>query len=128
MTPTSASYTISKDLTGYTSDQTINPRELKLWKVIKKNSDRTVEVVSEYVSSSKIYFKGWTGYMNLVGGLNTIAAQYTNTKYVSRTRHIGYSNQIEICTEQSITACPGDNGWETDNQLATTEIERHLLV
>ena len=37
--------------------------------------------------------------MNLVGGLNQIATQYTNSKYVSKTRHIGYSIQKEVITE-----------------------------
>ena len=33
---TSTSYTISSSLTGYSSDQTINPSELNLWRVISR--------------------------------------------------------------------------------------------
>ena len=98
MTPTSTSYTIPASLTGYTSNQTINPSELNLWRVIKKNEDGTIDVVSECVSSTPVYFSGKTGYINFVKGLNTIAAQYTNDKYVSSTRHMGYSNQTETIT------------------------------
>lgn len=43
MTPTSTSYTISKDLTGYSHDQKINPSELKLWRIIRKNLDGSID-------------------------------------------------------------------------------------
>ncbi len=102
MTPTTTSYAISKDLTGYSSDQTINPSELNLWRVIKKNEDGTIEMASEYVSNEKIYFSGKTGYINFIGALNTIASQYTNDKYVAKTRHIGYSNQTQTITDISL--------------------------
>ena len=107
MTPTSTSYTLPNELSGCdgTSNtciqNTLNPSELNLWRVIRKNEDGTVDMVSEYVSNKKVYFYGQTGYMNLVGGLNTIAAQYTNNKYVAKTRHIGYSNQTEYITDTS---------------------------
>ena len=106
MTPTSTSYTPPGELTGCMNDanctqNTINPSELNLWRVIKKNDDGTIEMVSEYVSSKTVSFYGKTGFINLVGGLNTIAAQYTNSKYVQNTRHIGYSNQTEKITDTS---------------------------
>ncbi len=101
MTPTATTYTIPSSLTGYDNDQTINPSELNLWRVIKVNDDGTVEMVSEYVSSTNVYFTGKEGYLNFVKGLNTIAAQYTNSKYVQSTRHIGYSNQTETLTDAS---------------------------
>ena len=101
MTPTSTSYTIPANLTGYTSNQTINPSELNIWRVIRKNEDGTVEAVSEYVSSTQIYFSREAGYINYIKTLNIIATQYTNDKYVSSTRHIGYSNQTETITDTS---------------------------
>ena len=103
MIPTSTSYTPPSSVTGYNteSQRTLNPSELNLWRVIRKNEDGTVEMVSEHVSSAKIIFYGKEGYMNFVGGLNEIAAQYTNEKYVARTRHIGYSNQTEVITDAS---------------------------
>ena len=37
--PYRGSCTISKDDTGYSSNQTIKPSELNTWRVIKKNND-----------------------------------------------------------------------------------------
>ena len=117
MTPTSTNYTISKDITGYDKDQTINPSELNLWRVIKVNDDGTVDAVSEYVSTNQIYFQGIVGYMNIVSSLNKIASEYTNSKYVSKIRHMGYSNQTEICTDFSSSKCPLDTGHLIDVDL-----------
>ena len=129
MTPTSTSYTVSKDLTGYTSDQTINPSELNLWRVIKKNDDGTLEIISEYISSKGIAIYGKVGYMNYVGILNRVAAAHTNEKYVVKTRHMGYTNQIEYCNEFSDTACPKEEECKADvslveNVLGTLKAER----
>ena len=107
MTPTSTSYTLPNELSGCDGTSNtciqneINPSELNIWRVIKKNEDGTVDVVSEYVSSKEVSFYGKTGYINYIKALNEVAAQYTNEKYVSRTRHIGYSNQTEVITDTS---------------------------
>ncbi len=122
MTPNTISYTISKDLTGYDSDQTINPSELNLWRVIRKNADGTVDVVSEYVSSKAIYFQGSVGYTNFIGALNTIAAQYVNKDYVLKVRHMGYKDQTEICTDISSSACPTDTGYQEDMDLVSKNL------
>ncbi len=50
-TPSKTSYTIKKLDTRYTEDQTINPSELNLWQVIRKNENGTIEIVSS--SNSK---------------------------------------------------------------------------
>ena len=97
--PNSKSYVVSSSLTGYTSDQTINPSELTLWRVIKKNPCN-VEVVSEYVSSTGVYFYGTTGYANFVGALNEIARQYIN-KYTTSARMMGYDGQTEYISDTS---------------------------
>ena len=103
MTPTSTSYTTDTSKTGYTSTQTINPSELDTWRVIKVNSDGTIEVVSENVSSTAVYFRGQTGYKNLVGYLNELANQYQNTKYIIKARHMGYNGQTEYLTDTTNT-------------------------
>ena len=103
MTPTSTSYTTDTSKTGYTSTQTINPSELDIWRVIKVNSDGTIEVVSENISSTVVYFKGQTGYKNLVGYLNELANQYQNTKYTIKARHMGYNGQTEYLTDTANT-------------------------
>ena len=93
LTPTLNSFTIKANTTGYTSDQTINPSELTLWRVIDIHSDGSVDAVSEYVSSTDIYFRGTTGFANLVGGLQTIAASYAKEGYTIDTRMMGYGGQ-----------------------------------
>ena len=103
MTPTSTSYTTDTSKTGYTRTQTINPNELDIWRVIKVNSDGTIEVVSENISSTAVYFKGQTGYKNLVGYLNELANQYQNTKYTIKARHMGYNGQTEYLTDTANT-------------------------
>ena len=101
MTPTSTSYTITPLMTEYSSNQTINPSELNLWRVISINSDGTMDLVSEYVSSTKVYFQGKTGYQNLVSSLNQIASQYTNSNYTTASRHMGYNGQTGTITDTS---------------------------
>ena len=101
MTPTKSSYTTDTSKTGYTETQTINPQELNLWRVISINPDGTVDMVSEYISSTEIYFQGLTGYVNLVGYLNVLASQYENSKYTKGSRHFGYNGQTEYITDTS---------------------------
>ena len=103
MKPTSTSYTTDTSKTGYTSTQTINPSELDMWRVIKVNSDGTIEVVSENISSTTVYFRGQTGYKNLVGYLNVLANQYQNSKYTIKARHMGYNGQTEYLTDTAST-------------------------
>ena len=98
MTPSKSSYTISKDKTGYSNDQTINPSELNLWRVIKVNGDGTIDMVSQNTSNSPVIFYGKKGWQNLVGVLNTIAKQYENTEYTKDARYIGYSGQQDFIT------------------------------
>ena len=93
LTPTATSFTIKTETTGYSSDQTINPSELILWRVIDIHSDGSFDAVSEYVSSTDVYFQGATGYANFVGGLQTIAASYAKTGYTISTRMMGYGGQ-----------------------------------
>lgn len=101
MTPTKTSYTTDTSKTGYTSTQTINPQELNLWRVISVNDDGTVDIVSEYVSSTEIYFQGQTGYLNFVGYLNELSSQYENSTYTKGSRAFGYKNQTEYITDTS---------------------------
>ncbi len=101
MTPTSTSYTITPTMTGYSSNQTINPSELNLWRVISINSDGTMDLVSQYVSSTYVEFSGKTGYQNYISSLNQIASQYTNSKYTTASRHMGYNGQTGTITDTS---------------------------
>ena len=101
LTPTASTYTVKTSTTGYTSDQTITPSELTLWRVIDIHSDESVDAVSEYGSSTNVYFQGTTGYANLVGGLQTIAAQYAKPGYTTNTRMMGYGGQTPTIADTS---------------------------
>ena len=108
LTPVQTTYTIKSSLTGWTSNQTINiagtsaSNGLRLWRVIDIHSDGSFDVVSEYVSSDKVYFNGTTGYANFVGALNTIAAQYQVPGYTIGSRIMGYGGQTEIIGDTSV--------------------------
>ena len=101
ITPTKSSYTTDTSMTGYTETQTINPQELSLWRVINKNSDGTVDVISEHISTTDVYFKGKTGYQNYIGYLNVLASQYENSTYTKGSRYFGYNGQTEYITDTS---------------------------
>ena len=101
LTPTKSSYSTDTTMTGYTSSQTIYPKELNLWRVIKLNDDGTVEMISEHVSSVEVYFRGQTGYQNFVGYLNVLASQYENSTYTKGSRYFGYNGQTEYITDTS---------------------------
>ena len=100
-TPTKTSYTTDTAYTGYTETQTINPSELNLWRVISLNQDGTVDIISENVSSTDVYFRGQTGYQNFVGYLNVLAKQYENSNQTVGSRHFGYNGQTEFITDTS---------------------------
>ncbi len=155
MTPTKTTYSIASSLTGCTQNsdyeksgycggtttsngtQTINPSELNLWRIIKLNSDGTIEMVSEYVPSTEVYFYGQTGYKKFVGSLNTIASQYANSTYTVATRHMGFNSQTaNLNVTLSAATCKnmntednsletkgcGDIGYETDVNLVKTAV------
>ena len=89
MTPTLRSFATDKTKTGNSSSQTIYPYKVDLWRVIRKNSDGTIEIVSNTSSTESVTFKGSTGYMNYVGYLNVLASKYENSNYTVGSRHMG---------------------------------------
>ena len=87
-------YTVDSSLTGSSNSVVIRPSELKLWRVLRKNDDGTVDIISQYTSSTKIKFEGKVGYRKLVGSLNTVNEQYANSSYaVSGGYYVGYNGQ-----------------------------------
>ena len=108
LVPDSSSYTISKDVSGYSSNQTINPKELTLWRIIKINDDGTYDAVSEYLTSStvRVYYR--TGYANYIQIFNNIATAYKNNDFTVRTRIMGYDGQspsiLDVSPIESQTA------------------------
>ena len=123
-TPSNTSYTITTDLTGYTSNKTINPSELNLWRVIKKNDNGTVDVVSEYTSSKEVYFKGKTGYEKFIGTLNTIAKSYETSGVTTGSRHMGYNGQTETVTVSTATTAPWTSSTNSTNSPNESEREK----
>ena len=107
MTPTKSNYTTDKNITGYSSTQTIYPQELKLWRVIRKNQDGTIDLVSENVSSTSVNLTGKTGYINLIAYLNTLASQYENSTYTVGSRYMGYNGQTETITNTILFSSSG---------------------
>ena len=101
LVPDASTFTIKAATTGYASDQTITPNELTLWRVIDIHSDGSVDAVSEYVSSTGVYFKGVQGYANFVGGLQTIAQSYSKVGYTISTRMMGYAGQTSTIADIS---------------------------
>ena len=124
-TPSSANYTINTGLTGYTSNQTIKPNELKLWRVIRKNSNGTVDVVSEYVSSTYVYFKGQIGYQNLTDSLNTIAKSYETSGKTVGSRNFGYDGQATWVYVGNTGSPPWPDGTSSTNSPIGSTRERN---
>ena len=122
MTPTKSSYTTDTSKTGYDSTQTINPQELNLWRVISLNSDGTVDLISEHVSTTNVYFKGKTGYQNFVGYLNVLASQYENSTYTKGSRYFGYNGQTEYITDTSKFTNPAP--WTCSTGESCNPVER----
>ena len=118
--PSSISYKIANADTGYISDQTINPSELKTWRVIRKNDDGTVDLISKYLSNDKIFFQGEVGYKSYIGTLKKIAKQYENSTYTVGSRHMGYDGTVmENCTG----SCSSDLDYQTDESLVRLAIK-----
>ena len=101
MTPSATTFTIPSSLTGYENDQTINPSELNLWRIIKIYEDGSIDLVSQNVSSTTVRFRGKNGYKNYIGALNFIATAYENSNYTSNARYIGYNGQTSFITNSS---------------------------
>ena len=105
MTPINTKVRLNGSKSGYTSYLTtptyLDPSELQYWRVIRKNSNGTVDVVSEYVSSTSVYFNSVDGYTNFVGYLNELASYYENPKYTIGSRMMGYDGQTQYITDKA---------------------------
>ncbi len=102
MTPTETNYILPEQVFG--EERVLNPSELNLWRVIKINDDGTVEIVSEYVSSTKIRIEGKDDFVNLPEKLNSIAGGYINSKYTISSRCMGYGGQQNRILEDMLSS------------------------
>ncbi len=73
-----------------------------LWRVININNDKTVEAVSEYVSTNNASIAGRPdGYKDLVAGLQSIASKYAKSGYTIETRMFGFDGQTLSISDAS---------------------------
>ena len=100
MTPSKEEFKLTAEESPTFSYVNLNPQELTQWRVLKKN-DCNVEVISDYVTSTKITFYGYLGYKYYVGALNTLASAYENPKYTVGSRSFGYDGQTEVIKDTS---------------------------
>ena len=115
MTPKKTSYTISKSVTGYSQDQTINPSELNLWLVLRKNDNGSIDVVSWYTTNNEIVFKGETGFLNLAGVLNRASNDaFIDNELVEVGWSYGYNGQPEYCSK--LEGCMDDRLYLRDKK------------
>ena len=79
-------------------------QELNLWRVISINDDDTIDVISEYVSSTTLEITGRQSqtseptvddYKSYVSQLNDFVTRYENNKYTIDSRAFGYNGQTE---------------------------------
>ena len=93
--PSLSTATVTAAMTGYSTDQTISPNELTLWRVLQKTNNG-IEIISNNISDNNgVYFYGIVGYQNYVGSLNVIASFYENSSYTNGSRYFGYNGQTE---------------------------------
>ena len=90
-TDSSSNYTLSTDVSGYSSEQQIAQLKDLKWRIMSINADGSVEIISDntYDSGTRIYLGGATGYNNGVYILNDIAEkQYSNRSLNATARSI----------------------------------------
>jgi type IV pilus assembly protein PilA len=128
MTPTVSSYQTDTTMTNYKESVTINPQELNRWVVIRNNSDGTVDMVSEYLSSTIVRVgESLKTYQNIVGYLNVLASQYENKKYTIASRMFGYDSQTEYITDVSkLDMTSSTPPWEESTSELTTKEDEAL--
>ncbi len=92
-TPSQTNFEIDSSHTEISIQDPINPSELNLWRIIKKNEDGTIELVSVNTSSQAVTFYGKIGYGNFVKELNRLASGYETSGITSGARYMGYEEQ-----------------------------------
>ena len=77
---TVSDYSVESKYSGYTSDQTIAQTTGLKWRILNVDKEnKTVDIISENPTNSKVYFKGVLGYNNGPYLMNEICkAQYSN--------------------------------------------------
>ncbi len=96
----------------------INPSLLKLWRVIRKNADGTVDVVSEDLSEEGITLGGSNkeqqAYKYYIWILNDLASAYETKGYTVGSRAMGYDSTK---AKEIVNSSEPDDGYKTDYEL-----------
>ena len=106
----SSNYTLTTDISGYTSEQQIAQIKDLKWRIMSINADGTVEIVSDntYDSGRRISLRGATGYNNGVYILNDIAKkQYSNKNLNAVARSMTIEDIEERMNEKGISEKDG---------------------
>ena len=106
----SSNYTLTTDISGYTSEQQIAQLKDLRWRIMSINEDGTVELVSDntYDSGTRIYLRGATGYNNGVYILNDIAEkQYSNKNLNAVARSMTIEDIEKKMNEKGISESDG---------------------
>lgn len=128
-TPVRTSYIVQKDDRGVPreyEEQIIHPSKLKVWRVIRKNSDGTVDLVSNGFIDRYIMIGGKLGYKNYIETLNKIASAYETEGVTVGSRHMGYDKsraEQYLVDDTEIL----DYGYRTDVELVKSAIGSILV-
>ena len=121
----SSNYTLTTDISGYTSEQQIAQLKDLKWRIMSINADGTVEIVSDntYDSGRRISLRGATGYNNGVYILNDIAEkQYSNKSLNAVARSMTIEDIEKKMNEKGIAARDEfTNGTQYGHQKKFTE-------
>ena len=118
-------YSLPKEVSGYTSNQSIKQDELK-WQIMSINSDGTVDLISENPTTSAIYLQGALGYNNGVYILNDICAkQYSNKEYGITARSIKVEDLENKYSEIGLQARDSYTGYGTKYGTVRTSLYKY---
>lgn len=119
-TPAGEKYSIDANGTGFKAyPYHFVPSELNLWRVIRKNEDGTIDIVSEYATTQSAKFSC----RKYVGALNLIAASYETKGITVGSRHMGY-DRTKVEEDLYPLKPTSDMGYETDVLLVKKAIGR----
>lgn len=120
-------------MTPRSSSLFINPSKLNLWRVIRKNEDGTVDIVSNSLSFESVKIGGtassneMSAYKYYIWILNDLASAFETKGITVGSRHMGYDSKyaVEILSNIPSYRPDGyltdlgtpDDGYETDTEL-----------
>ena len=102
MIPPGTTFSIPSDWNGvivnYNNSNKSSISDTQIWRVLKKNEDHTIEVISKDPSTIKVEFSGIIAYKKYVYYLNEISKQFINLNFANTARHFGYDpdHSVEI--------------------------------